>query len=70
MRHHTFPGKLSASCQVVYFRAQKRGACDYVNDNRWGRRSLDVFILVDYATFPAQEAHMANDKREMLPDVV
>ncbi len=33
MRHHVFTGKLTGA-QVVYFRAMKRGACNYFNDSR------------------------------------
>ena len=36
MRKHRFSGRLRGA-QVVYFRAQQRGACDYVNDGRWVR---------------------------------
>ena len=38
MRHHTFQGRLRGP-QVVYFRASRPGACDYVNDSRYWRYS-------------------------------
>jgi thioesterase domain-containing protein len=38
LRHHTYTGRLKGA-QVVYFRAMKGGACDYVNDSRYWRYS-------------------------------
>lgn len=35
MRHHTFRGRLRGA-QVVFFRANNAGACDYFNDSRCG----------------------------------
>ncbi|GFH18518.1 uncharacterized protein HaLaN_15339, partial [Haematococcus lacustris] len=35
MRHHTFTGHLTHA-RVVYLRAAERGACDYVDDSRFG----------------------------------
>jgi hypothetical protein len=35
MRHHTFSGRLRGA-QVVYFRANSAGACNYFNDSRCG----------------------------------
>lgn len=35
LRLHKYTGKLQ-SAQVVFFRAMTAGACDYVNDNRYG----------------------------------
>lgn len=32
MRHHAFSGKVRGD--VLYFRAEQRGACTYVNDDR------------------------------------
>ena len=34
MRRHQFRGRLQGA-QVVFLRAQRGGACDYVNDGRW-----------------------------------
>jgi hypothetical protein len=39
MRHHTFKGRRLRGAEVVYFRAGKAGACDYVNDSRYWRYS-------------------------------
>lgn len=36
MRHHRFSGRLRGA-QVVYFRANDGGACDYFNDSRFAR---------------------------------
>ncbi|KIY94328.1 type I polyketide synthase [Monoraphidium neglectum] len=38
MRHHTFSGRLRGA-QVVYFRANSAGACNYFNDSRYWRYS-------------------------------
>ena len=34
MRHHSFVGRQLQRTQVVYIRAARRGACDYVDDGR------------------------------------
>jgi hypothetical protein len=59
LRRHTFSGKLRGA-QVVYFRASKHGACDYVDDSRWvgGGRGVHACLGSAAALCDCAQQHM------------